>query len=152
MPIYFALVGRRRSVLCDHVHTSGNYEALAQSILDQLPVSDTRISYESGGRFLFHVMVSSGLTFLCVTEATFERAAAYNFLAEVQRRLRSDRLEDQARVAGPYAMRATFAPTLRELVERYSRTDTVTNLQEKVRGRGRPGQCTLTPQPVRGGK
>lgn len=135
MPLYYSLVARRKLVLCDHAAVAGSFESLTQSVLEQLPLSDMRTSYECG-RYLVHVSVAGGLAFLCVTERRFERAMVFEFLSAVQRTLRERGLEQQAKLAGPYALRPQFSSTLAELMTRFSSgKDGVASLREKVRER-----------------
>ena len=131
MPIYYALLARRSVVLCDHADVSGNFESLAQAVLERLPTADTKISYESG-TYLFHCVVSDGLSFICVTEATFDRNVAYGYLFELQRQLVSSRLESRAAIAGPYALRREFSSVLESFMHRYSSSDHLTTLQSQV--------------------
>ena len=131
MPIYYALLARRRVVLCDYADVSGNFESLSQAVLERLPATDTKISYESG-TYLFHCVVSQGLSFICVTEATFDRNVAYAYLFELQRQLASARLEQRAAIAGPYALRRDFSGVVESLMHRYSSSDHLTSLQTQV--------------------
>lgn len=131
MPIYYALLARRRVVLCDYADVSGNFESLSQAVLERLPTTDTKISYESG-TYLFHCVVSQGLSFICVTEATFDRNVAYAYLFELQRQLASARLEQRAAIAGPYALRRDFSGVVESLMHRYSSSDHLTSLQTQV--------------------
>ena len=102
MPIYYAVLARQRVVLADHAAVSGNFESLTVSILDGLQAQhsgDTRISYESG-RYIFHVLIAQGLTFMCVTEALFDRSVAFSYLAQLQSHLTQAGLGEKASFAG----------------------------------------------------
>lgn len=131
MPIYYALVARRKLVLCDHADVTGNFESVSQSILEQLTASDTQISYQSG-RYLFHVVVEGGLTFLCVTEAVFDRAIAFAFLRKLQSELVAARLSQRAEIAGPYGLKKEFEATLEQLLQEFSSSDHLERLQSNV--------------------
>ena len=92
------------------------------------------------------------LTFICVSEDTFERSVAYTFLARVADELVKQGLQvsgyhnsrrwcanccclvqEQAKVCGPYALRLEFGSKLSELLREYSATDRVTALASQVR-------------------
>lgn len=133
MPIYYALIARRQVVLCDYTAEPGDYESMLPGFLQGLPTGDTKTSYISG-RYLFHVMISGKITYMCVTEATFEKVVAYGYLQELRRQLLAMRLEERASIAGPYGLRGDLTGVLGKEMRKYSSEDQMTRMQ--VRGRG----------------
>ncbi len=123
-------------ILCDHTAVSGDYESLVQGVLQGLSARDSKKSYLSG-RYLFHVMVSGGIVYMCVTEATFEKVVAFSCLQELQRQLLAMRLEDRAAIAGPYALRGDFSGVLEKEMQKYSSGDQITRMQVRGRWEGR---------------
>lgn len=132
MPLYYALVARGKIVLCDHAEVSGNFEALCQSMLQTKREDGSKISYQEG-RYLFHVSTVGLLTFICVSENTFERKVAYTFLDRVSNELVKAGLQGTANVCTPYGIRLEFSSKLSELMKQYSATDRVTALSTQVK-------------------
>lgn len=132
MPIFYSLLARGKIVLCDHAEVSGNFESLCQSILQTKRQEGSRISYSSG-RYLFHVATIHQLTFVCVTEETFDRNIAYTFLMKVAEELKEKGLQDKANVCGPYALRLEFSSWLAKLMIDHSSNDRITQLSSQVK-------------------
>lgn len=132
--IYYGLIARQGVVLCYHATVAGNFERISQSILDQKTGSSpTKISYESG-RYLFHVLVSSGLTYMCVTDSVFDRGVAFGCLYQLERELTSRvDLRERALTSGQYhCLQEDFSDVLASLIKRYSSSDKMANLEDKV--------------------
>lgn len=131
MPIHYALLARKRVVLCDCATTSGTFERVAASVLEGLSPDEVQISYESG-QYFFHTMVSEGLTYMCVTEAQFERQVAFNVLMELKRQLMVAGLQQKAEYAGPYALRGEFSQVMLGVLQRHSSSGPMGHLEEQV--------------------
>ena len=131
MPIFYSAIARGKIVLCDHAEVSGNFESLCQTLLQTKREEGARVSYNRG-KYLFHVANISYLTYLCVTEKTFERNVAYRFLGQVSEELRRSGLREKAQVCGPFAMRIDFNTRLAELMSNNSSADRITALSSHV--------------------
>ncbi|CAL9208697.1 unnamed protein product [Musa hybrid cultivar] len=71
MAILYAVVARGTVVLAEFAAVTGNVGALARRILEKLPPdSDSRLCF-SQDRYIFHVLRSDGITFLCMANETF---------------------------------------------------------------------------------
>ncbi|RWW31183.1 hypothetical protein GW17_00004206 [Ensete ventricosum] len=71
MAILYAVVARGTSVLAEFAAMTGNVGAVARRILEKLPPdSDSRLCF-SQDRYIFHVLRSDGITFLCMANDTF---------------------------------------------------------------------------------
>ncbi|THU54282.1 hypothetical protein C4D60_Mb10t23400 [Musa balbisiana] len=71
MAILYAVVARGTSVLAEFAAVTGNVGAVARRILEKLPPdSDSRLCF-SQDRYIFHVLRSDGITFLCMANDTF---------------------------------------------------------------------------------
>lgn len=71
MAILYALVARGTIVLAEFSAVTGNTGAVARRILEKLPPdSDSRLCF-SQERYIFHVLRSDGITFLCMANDTF---------------------------------------------------------------------------------
>lgn len=71
MAILYAVVARGTTVLAEFSAVTGNTGAVARRILEKLPTeAETRLCY-SQDRYIFHILKSDGLTFLCMANDTF---------------------------------------------------------------------------------
>ncbi|KAF5937615.1 hypothetical protein HYC85_025121 [Camellia sinensis] len=66
MSILYAVVARGTTVLAEFSAVTGNTGAVARRILEKLPSeTDSRLCF-SQDRYIFHILRSDGLTFLCM--------------------------------------------------------------------------------------
>lgn len=127
--IYYSLVARERVILCDSGREG--FEHSSQSVLEGLQPTENMISYESSSH-VYHIMVSDGLRYVCVTDKTFDRQIAFSFLKELERQLHVTGLRDRANDVGPYALRQEFGSTMNTQLKKYSSGDQLTQLQDRV--------------------
>lgn len=79
MAILYALVARGTVVLAEFSAVTGNTGAVARRIIEKLPAeSDSRVCF-SQDRYIFHILRSDGLTFLCMANDTFGSMFIYFF-------------------------------------------------------------------------
>lgn len=71
MAILYAVVARGTVVLSEFSAVTGNTGAVARRILEKLPAHDDSRLCFSQDRFIFHILRSDGLTFLCMANDTF---------------------------------------------------------------------------------
>ena len=127
--LYYALVARQRVILCDG--GKPGFEESAQSVVDGLQPSVTLISYESISH-VFHIMVSEGLTYVCVADKVFDRQIAFAFLRELERQLQETGLKEKSMYVGPYALRQEFSSVINTQLKRYTSGDKLSHLQGRV--------------------
>ena len=73
MAILYAVVARGTVVLAEFSEVTGNTGAVARRILEKLPEeADSRLCF-SQDRYIFHILRSDGLSFLCMANDTFGR-------------------------------------------------------------------------------
>mmetsp|Transcript_25289 Transcript_25289/g.28124 ORF Transcript_25289/g.28124 Transcript_25289/m.28124 type:complete len:347 (+) Transcript_25289:72-1112(+) len=84
MTILFALVSKGTIVLASHATVKGNLDSIAQKILTQLPQSQDslRKTYETGD-YRFNILMSGGMTFLCMTDRAFSTRVSFHFLGDI---------------------------------------------------------------------
>lgn len=131
--IRYALLSRGTAVLCDCKLVEGKYESLCQSVLNSVcsDKSKTKYSYETGEHSV-HVYTSQELCYLCVTALVFERNVAFSCLFELERQLIAEGLQERALVALPYSLRSTFSRIMGSTLSRYSSSDTLCRLEDRV--------------------
>ena len=74
MAIIYAVVARGTVVLAEFSAVTGNAGAVVRRILEKLSpeTADERLCF-SQDRYIFHILRSDGLTFLCMANDTFGR-------------------------------------------------------------------------------
>jgi vesicle-associated membrane protein 7 len=71
MAILYALVARGTVVLAEFSAVTGNTGAVSRRLLEKLPTeSDSRLCF-SQDRYIFHILRSDTLTYLCMANDTF---------------------------------------------------------------------------------
>jgi Regulated-SNARE-like domain len=81
MAILYAVVARGTVVLAEFAAVTGNAGAVARRILEKLPPeseSDSRLCF-SQDRYIFHVLRSDGITYLCMANDTFGSTSLFRF-------------------------------------------------------------------------
>lgn len=131
--IRYGLLSRGTTVLCDCKLVEGNYESLCQSVLEYVcsDRSKTKYSYETD-EHLVQVYSSQQLYYVCVTALVFDRNVAFNCLFELERQLLAEGLKERAQVALPYTLRSNFSRIMGSTLSRYSSSDTLCRLEDRV--------------------
>ncbi|KAF8397925.1 hypothetical protein HHK36_016851 [Tetracentron sinense] len=119
MAILYAVVARGTVVLSEFSAVSGNSGAVARRILEKLPSeADSRLCL-SQDRYIFHILRSDGLSFLCMANDTFGRRIPFSYLEDVHMRF----MKNYGRVAHSapaYAMNDEFSRVLHQQMEFFS--------------------------------
>ncbi|XP_074582875.1 vesicle-associated membrane protein 714-like [Curcuma longa] len=134
MAILYAVVARETLVLAEFAAATGNIGAVARRILEKLPPdSDSRLCF-SQDRYIFHVLRSDGITFLCMANDTFGRRVPFLYLEDIHMRF----MKNYGRVvrsALAYEMNDEFSRVLHQQMEFYSSNpsvDTLTRVHSEV--------------------
>ncbi|XP_072964432.1 vesicle-associated membrane protein 714 [Typha angustifolia] len=132
MGILYAVVSRGTVVLAEFAAVTGNTGAVARRILEKLPAdADSRLCF-SQDRYIFHVLRSDGLTFLCMANDTFGRRVPFLYLEDIRMRF----LKNYGRIASSalaYAMNDEFSRVLHQQMEFFSSNPSADTLN-RVRG------------------
>ncbi|KAK4753742.1 hypothetical protein SAY87_001846 [Trapa incisa] len=132
MAILYAVVARGTVVLAEFSAATGNTGAVARRILERLPSeANSRLCF-SQDRYIFHILKSDGLTFLCMANDTFGRRIAFSYLEDIHMRF----LKNYGRVAPhapAYAMNDEFSRVLHQQMEFFSSNPSADTLN-RVRG------------------
>ncbi|KAL3610956.1 hypothetical protein D5086_001976 [Populus alba] len=119
MAIIYAVVARGTVVLSEFSAATGNTGAVARRILEKLPSeADSRLCF-SQDRYIFHILRSDGLTFLCMANDTFGRRIPFTYLEDIHMRF----MKNYGRVAHyapAYAMNDEFSRVLHQQMEFFS--------------------------------
>ncbi|KAK3443760.1 hypothetical protein EUGRSUZ_B03833 [Eucalyptus grandis] len=123
MAILYAVVARGTVVLAEFSAVTGNTGAVARRILEKLPSeADSRLCF-SQDRYIFHILRSDGLSFLCMANDTF---------GNIQMRFMKN-YGKVAHFAPAYAMNDEFSRVLHQQMEFFSSNPSADTLN-RVRG------------------
>ncbi|XP_024985367.1 vesicle-associated membrane protein 714-like [Cynara cardunculus var. scolymus] len=132
MAILYALVARGTTVLAEFSAVTGNAGAIVRRILEKLPAeAGSRLCFSQDG-YIFHILRSDSLTFLCMANDTLGRRIPFSYLEDIQMRF----MKNYGRVA-PYApaygMNDEFSRVLHQQMEFFSSNSSADTLK-RVRG------------------
>ncbi|XP_019224472.1 PREDICTED: vesicle-associated membrane protein 714-like [Nicotiana attenuata] len=138
MAILYAVVART-TVLAEFSAVTGNTGAVARRILEKLPSeTESRLCF-SQDRYIFHILRSEGISFLCMANDTFGRRIPFSYLEDIQMRF----MKNYAKVASyapAYAMNDEFSRVLHQYMEFYSSNPSADTLN-RVEDRGPRGNA-----------
>ncbi|MBA0852230.1 hypothetical protein Goshw_002814 [Gossypium schwendimanii] len=139
MAILYAVVARGTVVLAEFSAVTGNTGAVARRILEKLPQeADSRLCL-SQDRYIFHILRSDGLTFLCMANDTFGRRIPFSYLEDIHMRFMKN-YGRVARYAPAYAMNDEFSRVLHQQMEFFSSSPSADTLN---RVRGEVGEASI---------
>ena len=116
--IVYALVAREKNVLAEFTMSSGNFPTVTRVLLSKILPHDSKMSYVYD-KHVFHYVVSSGITYMCMSEQSCRRRVAFAFLEDIKRRFTSA-YGASARGAQAFTLNAEFGPVLQRQMRFYS--------------------------------
>lgn len=132
MAILYAVVARGTTVLAEFSAVTGNTGAVGRRILEKLPgETESRLCF-SQDRYIFHILRSDGLTFLCMANDTFGRRIPFSYLEDIQMRFMKN-YGKVASYAPAYSMNDEFSRVLHQQMEFFSSNPSADTLN-RVRG------------------
>uniref|UniRef100_M1A5D2 Vesicle-associated membrane protein n=1 Tax=Solanum tuberosum TaxID=4113 RepID=M1A5D2_SOLTU len=132
MAIVYAVVARGTTVLAEFSAVTGNTGAVARRILEKLPdETESRLCF-SQDRYIFHILRSNGITFLCMANETFGRRIPFSYLEDIQMRFMKN-YGKVASYAPAYSMNDEFSRVLHQQMEFFSSNPSADTLN-RVRG------------------
>ncbi|XP_018447013.1 vesicle-associated membrane protein 714-like isoform X2 [Raphanus sativus] len=134
MAIIYAVVARGTVVLAEFSAVTGNTGAVVRRILEKLSpeTADERLCF-SQDRYIFHILRSDGLTFLCMANDTFGRRIPFSYLEDIHMRFMKN-YGRVARSAPAYAMNDEFSRVLHQQMEFFSSNHQSVDTLNRVRG------------------
>ena len=118
----YALVARRKVVLAEYTATSGNFPTVTRVLLDKIAPQDCKMSWQYDDH-VFHYVVESGLTYLCMADESLKRRIPFAYLADVKERFKSTFGLEQAHNAIAFAMNDSFSRVLQARLEHHNNPD-----------------------------
>ncbi|XP_050211811.1 vesicle-associated membrane protein 714 [Mercurialis annua] len=132
MAILYALVARGTVVLAEFSAVTGNTGAVARRIIEKLPAEEESRLCFAQDRFIFHILKSDGLIFLCMANDTFGRRIPFSYLEDIHMRFMKN-YGKVAHYAPAYAMNDEFSRALHQQMEFFSSNPSADTLN-RVRG------------------
>jgi len=134
MPIIYSVVARGTVVLAEFSSARGNFDQVARKILEKIPTSaNSKMSYVYE-RHIFHYMVDSGLTYLCMADEEFGRRVPFMYLEDLKSRFKSA-YGDRGKTALAFGMNEDFSRVMKNLMDYYSNNpnaDKISTLKGEV--------------------
>ncbi|EPS71444.1 hypothetical protein M569_03313, partial [Genlisea aurea] len=136
MAILYAVVARGTTVLSEFSAVTGNTGAIVRRMLEKLSDSESaesRLCF-SQDRYIFHILLSDGLAFLCMASDTFGRRIPFSYLEDIRMRF----MKTYGKVfphAPAYAMNDEFSRILHRQMEFFSKSpdaDTLNRVRSEV--------------------
>ena len=116
--IVYAVIARQKAVLAEFTMTSGNFPTVTRVLLSKIQDKDSKMSYVYD-RHVFHYVVSSGITYLCMADQSSRRRVAFAFLEDIKRRFGAQYGRIMHGVQ-PFTMNQEFAPVLQRQMTFYN--------------------------------
>ena len=118
--IVYALIARQRSVLAEATNSSGgNFPTVTRVLLAKINTeSDCRMSYVYDS-YVFHYIIDTGITFLCMCTEDHKRRAIFDFLEDVKTVWR-EKYSHVEQSALAFALNEEFSPVLKSKMQYYS--------------------------------
>lgn len=131
MPILYSVISRGPTVLAKNAECVGNFAEVTEQIIHKIPLDNHKLTY-SHGNYLIHYIMADRIIYMCITDDEFDRARAFLFLGEIQRRFLST-YGLQAATAIAYAMNTEFSGILAYEMKHFSEAKDV-DAMSKVHG------------------
>lgn len=132
--ILYSLVARGRVVLAEYTSTSGNFPTVTRMLLNKIPSNtDSKMSYKYDTH-VFHYIVESEITYLCMADASFKRRLPFAFLDDIKERFKGQ-YGEQARSAIAFAMNEEFSRVLQRQMDYFNgnpQADAVGRVQNQL--------------------
>ncbi|KAL4591746.1 hypothetical protein LXL04_004717 [Taraxacum kok-saghyz] len=127
MAILYALVARGMTVLSEFTVVTGNTGTIVRRILEKLPAkAESRLCFAQDD-YIFHILRSDSLTFLCMANDTLGRRIPFSYLENIQMRF----MKNYGKIAPhapAYAMNDEFSRVLHQQMEFFSSNPTADKL------------------------
>ncbi len=120
--ILYALVARGKIVLAEYTKLSGNFPTVTRVLLSKISEQDGKMSYVYD-KHIFHYIVDSGITFLCMCEEDSKKRIAFLYLDEIKKQWRANYANlEQTAVA--FSMQTEYSPILAKHMDFYNTNPT----------------------------
>ena len=135
MSLLYALVSRENVVLAEYTSTNGNFPSVTRMVLTKISSQEDHKMSLAYDTQVFHYIVSSGVTYLVMADASLRRRMPFTFLNDIKSQFEQS-YGDRAQTANAFAMNEEFAPVLQRRIHHYNNDpngDLLTKTQNQVK-------------------
>ncbi|CAK8697004.1 unnamed protein product [Clavelina lepadiformis] len=132
MAILYTVIARGTTVLARYASCAGNFQQVAEQILEKISSGDAKLTY-SHGNFLFHYVCEDRIVYMTITEDDFERSKAFRYLSDIKKRFQIS-YGKHAHTALPYSMDTEFSSVLMVQMRKYSKSEEEYGKIDQVQG------------------
>jgi len=117
--ILYCVVARGGTTLARYASCVGNFAEISELVLAKVRDQDQPKMTFTQGEYLHHYTAKEGIVVLAITDAEFDRAAAFKFLETIMDKFLRQ-FGDRAKTAIAYAMNNEFSLVIASEMKRYS--------------------------------
>ncbi|CDI85313.1 hypothetical protein, conserved [Eimeria praecox] len=128
MPLIYALIARGNVVLCEYANSDGNFPTITRLLLCRLPKDKQRMSYKYD-RYVFHYIMSEGLTFLTMADEDAGFALPFDFLEAVKQQFLPQHRE-AAKTGIALSLQGDFENTLKSMLDSFNSHQTLGDFRQ----------------------
>uniref|UniRef100_A0A915LAF0 Vesicle-associated membrane protein 7 n=1 Tax=Romanomermis culicivorax TaxID=13658 RepID=A0A915LAF0_ROMCU len=128
MPALFSLVARTNTILAKYAFCAGNFVEIVEQVLLRVPEKDPNDENDDNKltfafeKYFFHILVSNGTTYMCITDMDVDRVQVFAFLNDIRNRF-SSTYGKRSQTAFAYGMNADFSIVLCNQMKAYFETE-----------------------------
>eukprot|EP00009_Paramoeba_aestuarina_P007063 CAMPEP_0201522660 /NCGR_PEP_ID=MMETSP0161_2-20130828/18473_1 /ASSEMBLY_ACC=CAM_ASM_000251 /TAXON_ID=180227 /ORGANISM="Neoparamoeba aestuarina, Strain SoJaBio B1-5/56/2" /LENGTH=251 /DNA_ID=CAMNT_0047921571 /DNA_START=112 /DNA_END=867 /DNA_ORIENTATION=+ len=128
MPIFYGVIARGDTVLCEHSVATGNFISVSSIILSRIQPNETRRMSYAYDTHTFHFIVLEGITFMCMCDSQFQRRLAFGFLDDLKMRFEQHASLAEAKTAPAFAYK-NFSGILSQQMDFFSNDPSADKIQ-----------------------
>lgn len=138
--ILYSCIARGTLVLVEHTKNyEHNFAEIVHSMMQTLGSrTEHKAVYKAQESYLFHVIIESGVAYICVTTSDFNKVGAQAFIQEIIQRIHSTNLASRVNYAGEHELNREFSVVLGQEMDHFTslkgfqKDDNLGKLQRQV--------------------
>jgi len=136
MPILYSLISRGTCILAEYQaeNIGGNFVNITQVLLGRIQenANETRMTYILD-QYLFHYIISHGITFLCMADSEAQRRVPFMFLEDIIQRFEAT-FGSAGQTAIAYSLNPAFAPVLKRQLAYFNQaeSDSIVRIKNQI--------------------
>ncbi|XP_005388282.1 PREDICTED: vesicle-associated membrane protein 7-like isoform X2 [Chinchilla lanigera] len=121
MTITYSCIANGRAVLAELALTGGSYQEAAAKVLSQVLLRAKPMTTTQMGSYVYHTLLTDGITYLCATDNALDTGAPSAFLREVSDTFTRNPLMSQEHFSPSNAVAADFQEVLGQYMMKYNK-------------------------------
>lgn len=111
MSIFYTLVTSREKIISENTEYVGNFEQISREIVRKIK-EDTRGCIDYDQTYKFYFINNSGISFLCMTDKSYDKTNAFLFLEKIADLLSKTFTEKEIENSVSYGLDSKFKPLI----------------------------------------